>query len=468
MCLGSSLVPGDPFINRARAQALIAQDLDYDGDVDAFDFAGFQACMSGAGVPRAETDTCRYADVDQDVDVDLTDYAVLQTCYSGSGEAADPACGGCAMPRADRQVSASVSLIVVGQSSSIVVSSAQEGANYQLRNDSDNTNVGAPVSGTGGTIYLPTGDLTVTTTFNVLASNALWGCAVQLTDTQTITVEPYSPSNKIGVHVVIGPRNGYGPFIQNCAAAGKPVALVKCVDDFGAAYEAKIYSPQTLTIGRKNSTPNYDLQGFDGYVGLEPADFAQTIFNELRPYWNQNPWIDVWEICNEWSWHWAWQADFYIAMMDLVEAANPPYRIALYGCSGGNPPEAFWPDIARACARAKAHGGHILSLHEYAWDGLLEDEYNLHGDDIVLRYRRLYAYLEQQNADCPLALTEVGENGGGGFVGITPFVNDFGWYDTQMRQDPYVIGCAAWTLGNWSGANFQDALPALTQYIISH
>ncbi len=55
-------------------------------------------------------------------------------------------------------------------------------------------------------------------------------------------------------------------------------------------------------------------------------------------------------------------------------------------------------------------------------------------------------------------------------MGTSLFVQDFGWYDTQMRQDPYVIGCAAWTLGNWGdgSSNFQDALPSLASYIISH
>ncbi|NLE60898.1 MAG: hypothetical protein GX616_21345, partial [Planctomycetes bacterium] len=45
---------------------------------------------------------------------------------------------------------------------------------------------------------------------------------------------------------------------------------------------------------------------------------------------------------------------------------------------------------------------------------------------------------------------------------------DFGWYDSEMRKDYYVIGCTAWTLGNWSGANFQAALPSLANYIINH
>ena len=50
--------------------------------------------------------------------------------------------------------------------------------------------MGAPVAGTGATIDLPTGTLTGTTTFNVLATNMTTNCSVQMSGTITITVNP--------------------------------------------------------------------------------------------------------------------------------------------------------------------------------------------------------------------------------------------------------------------------------------
>lgn len=372
------------------------------------------------------------------------------------------------LPNVGLVVTAAASPINYGQSTNINVALSEQDCYYQLRKNADNTPVGSPVQGSGSTVGIPTGALTQTTTFNILATRVGTGCSVQLAQTVTVTVFPQGTvHSKIGVHSVIGPRDGFGDFLRTCSNAGKPLALVKCVDDFGAANEAKQVNAATLTIGRVNEINGYDLQGLDYLVNsMTPQQAAQWYFDQVKPKWLQNPWIDVWECCNEWSWHWAWQADFYIAMMDIAEAQG--FRIGIWSCSGGNPPEGYWADIARACARAKAHGNHVLCLHEYAWDGLLKDFYQATGDDIVLRYRRLYNYLTPLNADCPLALTEVGENGGGGFVGVDPFVADFAWYDSQMRQDPYVIGCAAWTLGNWSGANFQAALPALGEYIATH
>jgi hypothetical protein len=250
------------------------------------------------------------------------------------------------------------------------------------------------------------------------------------------------------------------------------VALVKCVDDFEAAFKAKRVSDTTLTVGRVNAVfpqrkVEVDMQAWEptefspipGTTYTTAQEAAQQYYDLVKPIWQLNPVVDVWETFNEFSWHWPWQADFYVALMDLAEADG--YRLGLWSASAGNPPEEFYPDIARTCRRAQAHGNHILCLHEYNLDGLLRDA----PKSMVTRYRRLYQYLKQQDAVIPLAITEAGENAGGGFTGVNTFMQDFAWYDQQLSRDDYVIGCAAWTLGEWSGANFQAALPALGDYM---
>jgi hypothetical protein len=287
-----------------------------------------------------------------------------------------------------------------------------------------------------------------------------------------IILRPPSGGSKIGLHVVFGPRDGLDEFLERCAQAERPVALVKCVDDFEAAFKAKRVSDKTVTVGRVNAAfpsrkTEIDLQAWEpsefsppmGTSYTTAQEAAQQYYNLVKPIWQLNPVIDVWETFNEFSWHWGWQADFYIALMDLAEADG--YRLGLWSASAGNPPEEFYPDVARACRRAKAHGNHILCLHEYNLDGLLKDA----PPNMVTRYRRLYTYLGEQDAVIPLAITEAGENAGGGFAGADTFMQDFAWYDQQLSRDDYVIGCAAWTLGDWSGANFQAALPALGDYI---
>jgi hypothetical protein len=296
--------------------------------------------------------------------------------------------------------------------------------------------------------------------------------AAQSTVVPEIRVIPPDGGSKIGLHVVQGSRNGLDNFLERCATAGHPVALVKCVDDFEAAFKAKKVSKKTVTVGRVNAAfPSrkltIDLQAW------EPPDFnpppgtsyttaqeaAQQYYALVKPTWQLNPVIDVWETFNEFSWHWDWQADFYIALMDLAEGDG--YRLGLWSASAGNPPEEFYPAVARACQRARAHGHHIMCLHEYNLDGLLKNA----PSSMVTRYRRLYQFLAQDDAVIPLVISEAGENAGGGFSGIETFMQDFAWYDRQLSHDDYVIGCAAWTLGDWNGANLQAALPALGDYI---
>jgi hypothetical protein len=287
-----------------------------------------------------------------------------------------------------------------------------------------------------------------------------------------IVLKAPAGGSKLGLHVTFGPRNGLDDFLAKCAQADRPVAVVKCVDDFEAAFKAKKVSDKTLTVGRVNAV-GLNNKDFVDMQAWEPAEFnppnefpyktaqeaAQMYYDLVKPTWKLNPVIDVWEAFNEFSWHWGWQADFYITLMDLAEADG--YRIGLWSTSAGNPPEEFYPDIVRTCQRARTHGNHILCLHEYGLAGLLKNA----PKSLVTRYRQLYKVLKQNDAVVPLVISEAGENAGGGFTGTDVFMDDFAWYDRQLSKDDYVIGCAAWTLGDWSGANFQAALPALADYI---
>ncbi|MEQ1584819.1 MAG: gliding motility-associated C-terminal domain-containing protein [Cyclobacteriaceae bacterium] len=85
-------------------------------------------------------------------------------------------------------VTAQSTTFCAGNATIVQVANSEVGVDYQMRNDADNSNVGALVAGTGGTIDFPTGNLLTTTTFNILASNVT--CAAALTATVTITVNP--------------------------------------------------------------------------------------------------------------------------------------------------------------------------------------------------------------------------------------------------------------------------------------
>jgi uncharacterized delta-60 repeat protein len=96
------------------------------------------------------------------------------------------------LPTASLTVGGTTS-ICYGTGTNITIASSQLGVNYQLKNGA--TNVGTAVAGTGGTINLPTGNLSVNSTFNVVATNPTTTCTAALTGTATITINPLPTAN---------------------------------------------------------------------------------------------------------------------------------------------------------------------------------------------------------------------------------------------------------------------------------
>lgn len=86
--------------------------------------------------------------------------------------------------------------ICVGSSGTITVANSQNGYTYQLRLDSDDSNVGSSQTGDGGTLSFPVSPST-TTTYNVYVTNGT--CPVELTDKSTVTVDAASVGGDVYV-----------------------------------------------------------------------------------------------------------------------------------------------------------------------------------------------------------------------------------------------------------------------------
>lgn len=280
-------------------------------------------------------------------------------------------------------------------------------------------------------------------------------------------------ASKIGPHVIIGPRKGFGEFLQT--TKGK-LAIVKCVDDFGAATEAKALDPNVLTVGRVNEARHYQTGQMVDMTAWEPRGAykertgavlaAYDYYETVRPYWGRNPQIDVWETFNEFSFHWEWQGWFYIAMMDKAEQDG--YILSHYCCSSGNPgTTAFANGMVESLREAKRRG-HYLSLHSYG--GVGSDIKTLRGTEPfhALRYRQTYNdVLIPASANPPLILSEIGQAGGFDYLGWDTLGPDLEWYDNELAKDAYVVGATLFTLGKWYQSNYQDALPQLAQHIVN-
>ncbi|WP_375562050.1 HYR domain-containing protein [Bernardetia sp. OM2101] len=88
----------------------------------------------------------------------------------------------------DRTIIANPAIIALGASSNIEIPNSQTTVNYQLQDVSNsNANIGTPQTGTGGTLSIPTGNLTSTTDFRVVATNPVTGCE-RILNTVTVTI----------------------------------------------------------------------------------------------------------------------------------------------------------------------------------------------------------------------------------------------------------------------------------------
>jgi gliding motility-associated-like protein len=157
-------------------------------------------------------------------------------------------------------VTSSANPICAGTSTFIQVANSEVGVNYQLRNDLDDALIGAPIAGTGATINLPTGNLLVTTTINVVAGNAT--CSVELTDLETITISP-SPALNLAV-------TSASPLI--CPGASSNIIVAG--SEAGVTYQLRNNAGNVL-IG-------VPVAGTGGNILLPTGNLAvNTVFNVL-------------------------------------------------------------------------------------------------------------------------------------------------------------------------------------------
>jgi hypothetical protein len=250
--------------------------------------------------------------------------------------------------------------------------------------------------------------------------------------------------SKVGIHCIGDKRDGYGPFLQTIAAAGRRLSVVKCRDNFGAMDEPLALWPDVLTIG---AMTEWDDAGYN----------VIEAYNRILMASIQNPKVKYWEYLNERNGDWQQQADLYIALLPMLRSVG--LRLCMFNCATGTPQypdidDTGYREIKRACKFAK-DGGYdaLLGLHEYE-----------SGGGTIGRYQVLAEYLEDYRALIPIAVTEYG------FETYPGYLQHMGMLtsnDPLYMADPRVVGCADWTLGGggWAGSNYQADLPAMADYI---
>ncbi|MCZ8215994.1 MAG: hypothetical protein O9262_07125, partial [Cyclobacteriaceae bacterium] len=158
--------------------------------------------------------------------------------------------------------------ICAGGTTFVQVLNSEVGVSYQLRNNADDSPVNAAVVGTGTTINLPTGNLSNTTTFNVLAGSGT--CSIELTDTETITVNPLpmatlavtssTPTTCVGSNVnitITSAENGVLYELRNDATN----VVIASATGTGANL--------TIATGVLNTTTTFNILASNGTCSIE-------------------------------------------------------------------------------------------------------------------------------------------------------------------------------------------------------
>ncbi len=306
---------------------------------------------------------------------------------------------------------------------------------------------------------------------------------------------PVHTGSKLSLHFVRGSPGSY-KWMQ----AVRP-SFVKLVDAALAwSPDLRHEFPDMMQIGRVTDVED------DALVRMNPILAANEFVAKNLQYYRKYPDIDYWEGYNEWNAAkandpQAWQAYAQFEAQRACLMQSYGYKAVIGNFSAGRPEYAemlvFVPAV-----RIGLKCGAILGLHEYSAPTL---QYG-YGQGVphrppypdrgmlTLRYRFWYQDMFiPLNLPIPLVITEVGIDGGvqagrPGPQGVTGwknfasywrdtglgndaakvYVSQLAWYDSEIRQDPYVLGAAIYQAGSYDNSPFEveSLLPDLTNYML--
>jgi len=311
-------------------------------------------------------------------------------------------------------------------------------------------------------------------------------------------------ASKLGLHIV---RNE-DPYVIEFVRRVHP-RVMKGLDDVGWLAEVKAASPGTVTIGRLNSAAANSQEHWPDTT--DPVAAAEAYVSTFLDSYQRYPSVDYWEGWNEFvpvtTERGKWYAQFEATRACTMQAHG--LRAAVGGFAAGTPEYSEMALFLPALEAAHRCGG-IFTLHEGVMPiigcglGVNEPELipgapalSVPAGSIMLRYRFWYeGYLKPRGlGDLPLVISELAVggikpgspcNGPGGAAwkeyqdwwvqqGVGPtgpqaYVNVLAWYDSEMREDPYVIGATIFTAGavspelGWTNFDMHDAIIPLASY----
>jgi len=236
----------------------------------------------------------------------------------------------------------------------------------------------------------------------------------------------------------------------------------------------RIYTSRRYTLA---NDPAASAQDFWSTVlapainALSPSDRALIDYVEGPNEGDSTP---TWATLQEAQWF----NSFWLTLAPLI--GNAGFKPCAFSIAVGNPPgdmnyiHQVLDTIVPALRLCKSYGGG-WSYHSYTLlytkDVGVETWYSL-------RYRQYYSYFAQYYPDLndlPLILTEGGVDGqtapggpGWKVYDAARYQDWLAWFDQQLMQDPYVVGCTLFQSGdtqNWFSFDLEPIAPWLADHL---
>ena len=294
------------------------------------------------------------------------------------------------------------------------------------------------------------------------------------------TVAPWKASgavqapsqSKITIHMIGSYTSGANQII-----AAHPRVL-KILDTSGgmlqAARDFKAGTPDGKVVLRVYTTVHYNLTDNPAASGtdfwnrvLSPALTSLSAANKALIDYVEGPnecdSTPCWSTLQDAQWFNA----FWVALAPVIR--NAGYRPCAFSIPVGNPPgtidqihqtlDAIVPAL-RTCLTNGGSWSYHAYTGPYTTDVSQEIWYSL-------RYRQYYSYFASNYPDLvnlPIIFTEGGVDNGHGWNysgngDATKFENWLTWYDAQIKQDSYVLGCTLFEIGDPNGWGEFDVEP---------
>ena len=283
------------------------------------------------------------------------------------------------------------------------------------------------------------------------------------------------PTSMGGVHISHGSRNGYHDWLVNCNRS----VMVKSYNDFGALMEAKTVNPRTITVVRvrpertDEDTPPENWQWDLSRTRQIARDWMAECYLILDR--NERKWFDFVEFINEPDPADAPAMERAAAFVQycMEDAEAHGYKTAIWAWTAGlprtpriKPGEFAQMEATFETLKWAAEHGHALAVHEGSVDPERRMIRQAADDGTALRYRLTAQMLREKGWPMPhVVITEAYQESGY----RNPDWTDWKWYLSELAKDDYVLGCAWFTLGDWSfgedNVNIQGQLNGFAQAI---